>query len=143
METNDTENKPGDIFGISVTAAAAANLRAAAVWGKVMAIAGFCSAALLIIEFVRLCLVDSDFGSLGGYTLTNSFYSVVTIALLFFMYLFLYRHAVKMLAALDAQSQEMLSESFGQLKAYFRFIGILFIVTFVATMFLTFFMRFV
>ena len=129
MDSKEPENKLDDIFGIGVTANAANNLRTAALWGRAMAVLGFFNLGISILVLVKTLIFYSTLDNGSGYIAGVLLSTLLTSVLLFFMYFFLYRYAAKMLSALDTESQEKLGESFGQLKAYFRFIGILLIVS--------------
>jgi len=127
MEPNEPENKLADILSIRVTENAAANLRTSALWGRAMAYIGFANLLISILALAKTLVVHGSFGT--GYITGVLISSFIGFVMVLFLYLFLYRYASKMLLALNTESQEKLTESFAQLKAYFKFIGILFILS--------------
>ena len=102
-------------------------------WGKFLSIVGFIfCAVMVIVAFV----VGNYMGNLSGYSSAYSsgvstgvtiFYLVIAI-IMFFPCLFLYKFSVKMQQALRSVSQEVFEMSFQNLKAMFKFQGILAII---------------
>jgi uncharacterized membrane protein len=102
-------------------------------WGKFLSIVGFIfCGVMVIVAFV----VGNYMGNLSGYSSAYSsgvstgvtiFYLVIAI-IMFFPCLFLYKFSVKMQQALRSVSQEVFEMSFQNLKAMFKFQGILAII---------------
>src|SRR5687768_3431887 len=106
------------------------SLMDASKWGKFLAIAGFVTCVLMSLggAWVSFYLTPQ----LPGYD--NSFrigmfigYVIISI-IFFFPCLFLFRFAVRMQTALRDSSQDNLESSCTNLKAMFRFMGILTII---------------
>jgi hypothetical protein len=102
-------------------------------WGKFLSIVGFIfCAVMVIVAFV----VGNYVGKLNGYSSAYSsgvsagitiFYLIIAIVM-FFPCLFLYKFSVKMQQSLTSFSQEDFETSFQNLKAMFKFQGILAII---------------
>lgn len=117
------------LFELQIDTVANAHLSSTAKWAKFISIVGFVMSALFVLVAI---FAKSFFSSIlaGGY-INSSVFTVtyLIIALLFFLpNLFLFNYSSKMLHALAGNDQESLAGSFAQLKAYFKFIGILMII---------------
>jgi hypothetical protein len=138
MEQNNKDN----LFELQVDHQATAYLGDAARWAKFLAIVGFilCGIILLVAIFAGSFFAGT-FGRLGGESGVNgmagvgaaggAFITIVYIiiaALYFFPCLYLYNFASKMQTALRSNDQEQLNNSFRNLKACYRFLGILMII---------------
>lgn len=108
------------------------HLKETAVWGKFLGVIGFIYSGLIAIGAI---FAGSMLSKLSGNNLSNSEGllaggSVAIIYLgmavvVFFMSLFLFRFARKTLVALQSNDQVTLTESFKNLKIYFRFAGVI------------------
>jgi preprotein translocase subunit SecG len=133
------QNQDTSLFGMNLDPAGRAHLAEAARWAKFLAIVGFVICALILIIGV---FFGSVFGTLMGQyqrTYNDDFATpaatgfgamaaimyILMAVVYFFPCLFMYRFATKMKTALAANDQEALNTSFQNLKATFRFIGIL------------------
>ncbi|HKZ67191.1 MAG TPA: DUF5362 family protein [Chitinophagaceae bacterium] len=135
------QNQDSSLFGINVDQTAKSHLAEAAKWAKFLSIIGFISCGFLVLIGIFFGSFMSMFSSQYG----NNPYSelptsspefgaamavvYIIIALIyFFPCLFLFRFATKMKAALASNDQEVLNTSFQNLKASFRYVGIITIV---------------
>jgi len=126
------------LFGMNVDQVGKSHLADAARWAKFLSIMGFIGCGLVV-------LIGVFFGSIFGILTTGlernspygnmpnsapfgaamAFIYIVIALIYFFPCLFLFRFASKMKSALASNDQETLNISFQNLKATFRFIGIL------------------
>jgi len=111
------------------------HLKETAVWGKFLSIVGFLYSGLIVAGAI---FAGSMFSKLAGASGTGNsgvvaggtvavMYSLIA-GVVFFMSIYLFRFARKTLMALAANDQELLIESFRNLKIYFRFAGIITII---------------
>jgi hypothetical protein len=136
------QNTQAPLFELQVDHQASAYLGDTARWAKFMAIVGFimCGLIVLIAIFAGsiFATVFSRFGSESGASGMSGLGSAgavaisivyILIALLyFFPCLYLYNFASKMQTALRSNDQEQLNQSFKNLKACYRFVGVLMII---------------
>ncbi|MGZ8558599.1 MAG: DUF5362 family protein [Chitinophagaceae bacterium] len=136
------QNQDTSLFGINVDQAGRAHLADAAKWAKFLAIMGFIGCALVVLIGIFFGSFFSMFSSqLGADNPYNQLpvsstgfggamaVMYVLIALVyFFPCLYLFRFATRMKNALASNDQAMLNTSFQNLKAAFRFVGILMII---------------
>jgi len=108
-------------------------LRNAAKWGKFLAIMGFIMIAMIVIfAFFAGSLIGKVMSGMGGNGAAGlmgggfftAFYLPLAI-LYFFPVLYLYRFSVKMQDGLRTRDQQLVTESFRNLKSLFKFMGIL------------------
>ena len=104
-------------------------------WAKFIAIIGFIFCALMVmIALFAGTIFASMFAAMGagaGPVIGSTVFTVVYLvfaALWFFPCLYLYRFASQMQSAIHNNEQNKIQTSFRNLKAYFRFLGILFII---------------
>ena len=107
------------------------NLNSAAKWGKFLAITGFVFIGLMLIGGLVMQTLMPSFGS---YSYGNPFlkyigtvYMILAI-ILFFPCLYLLKFSNKMQEAIRISNQESLDNAFINLKAMFKFYGIVTIV---------------
>lgn len=125
-----------NLFELQVDQTAMAYLKDAARWAKFLAVAGFIFCGLFVIVAILFATVmssffatmgsSSAFGGMGG-----GFVAVVYIgiALLnFFPCLYLYNFASRMKLALRNNDQDQLNISFKNMRALYRFVGVLMII---------------
>lgn len=111
------------------------HLKETAVWGKFLSIVGFIYSGLIVVGaiFAGSMLSKLSGAASGGSTglvaggTVAIMYSLIA-GVVFFMSTYLFRFARKTSVALAANDQEMLIESFKNLKIYFRFAGIITII---------------
>ena len=131
------------LFGLSIDQTSKSYLSEAAKWAKFLAIAGFIGLGLMVVYGIYISLVlstamqefEDGFG--GGYStrgLGSTFGTGVIIiyiiiaVIAFFPLLFLLRFSKKMKTALDSNEQEILNDSFRNLKVYYQYVGVLTII---------------
>ena len=128
------ENTSTNLFELHIDHQSSAFLSETARWTKFLAILGFifCGLCLLVALFGQSFIMSSfnryglEGGSISG-VFVSIFYIVFAVVC-FLPFLFLYRFGNKMQIALRNNDQSQLTSSFGNLRAYYRFIGILTIV---------------
>ena len=126
------------LFGMNVDQAGKSHLAEAARWAKFLSIMGFIGCGLVVLigvffgSFFRTFTTglerNSPYGDMpdsGPYSAAMAFIYIIIALIYFFPCLFLFRFATKMKTALASNDQETLNVSFQNLKATFRFIGIL------------------
>ena len=136
------QNQDTSLFGLTIDANSKSHLGEAARWAKFLAIVGFVVCALIVLVGIFAGSIFSsmmgsryggeDFGdsnmSITGLGPFLSVFYIGMALLYFFPCLFLYRFATHMKKALAGGEQEILNKSFQNLKAMFRFVGILTII---------------
>ena len=135
------QNQDSSLFGINVDQAARAHLGEAAKWARFLAIIGFIMCGLIVLiglffgSFMGVFMNRyggsnpyNDLPAGDGFTAAIAVYYIVIALLYFFPCLFLYRFASRMKVALGNNDQEMLNSSFQNLKATFRYVGIITII---------------
>lgn len=103
-------------------------------WAKFIAIVGFVFCGLMVIVALfagtifatMFASMGSGMGMVGGGAFTVVY--LIFAALWFFPCLYLYRFATQMQQAIQSNEQNKIQQSLRNLKSYFRFLGILFIV---------------
>ncbi len=125
-----------NLFELQVDHNATVYLRDAARWAKFLAVAGFVFCALfVVVAILALTLLSSLFNSMGVSgsglgTMGGGFVAIVYsgIAVLnFFPCLYLYNFAARMQLALRNNDQEQLTASFRNMRAFYRYVGVLMI----------------
>ncbi|HKO79227.1 MAG TPA: DUF5362 family protein [Chitinophagaceae bacterium] len=136
------QNQDTSLFGINVDQAGRSHLGEAARWAKFLSIIGFIVCGIIVLVGVFFGSVFSTLTSRYGNSPYDDFPSsaasglgtmaavfYIIFALIYFIpTLFLYRFASKMKTALASNNQVVLNTSFQNLKACFRFVGILTII---------------
>jgi len=134
------QNQETTLFGFGIDTASRSHLAEAAKWAKFLAIVGFVVCGLIVVigifagSFLSMMsgvYADEYRGSSALTRGMGAFMAVLYIGmaiLFFFPYLFLFRFANHMKAALNTNDQHTLNSSFQNLKIMFRYVGILTIV---------------
>ena len=107
------------------------NLNSAAKWGKFLSIVGFVFIGLMLIGGLVLQTMMPSFGSYGYGNPVIKYLGTVYIIfaiILFFPCLYLLKFSNKMQEALRSSNQESLDNAFVNLKAMFKFYGVVTIV---------------
>lgn len=131
MEPNQTDHLKIELDDISIV-----YLKEIAKWGKFLSIVGFVVTGLIVILALFAGTIFATLSNLtpGGSSLPGGFSVLITIVYLalavlyFFPCYFLYKFSSKAKQAIDSGEKEILYESFSNLKACFRFIGIMTII---------------
>jgi hypothetical protein len=135
-----SQSQDAGLFGLTIDPVGRAHLTEAAKWARFLAIVGFvCITIFALIAIFAGSFLATMFGKAGQYNelgpdvttgmtaLFIVYYACVAL-IVFFAYLFLYRFAVNMKAALRDSSQDLLNRSFQNLKILYRYWGILTII---------------
>lgn len=127
------EQQSPNLFDVQLDQQSFSLLGESARWAKFIAILGFIFCGFLVLialfagsMFASMSQSLGDLSSIGGAVFTAVYFVFAIIS--FFPNLYLYRFAVRMQTAIRMNEQMKVQESFRNLKAYFRFIGILFII---------------
>ena len=107
------------------------NLNSAAKWGRFLSIVGFVFCGLMLIGGV---LIQTIMPSFGSYSYGNPIIKylgtvyIILAIILFFPCLYLIKFSNKMQEALRSSNQESLDNAFVNLKAMFKFYGVVTII---------------
>lgn len=126
------------LFSLSIDSSSKQYLSEAAKWARFLAIVGFVGLGVLVLSGIFASVMFSRleettrFGtrSVGGGFMgaTTAIMYIILAVIYFFPLLYLLRFANAMRAALTADDQERLVVSFQNLKACFRYVGIITII---------------
>jgi uncharacterized protein DUF5362 len=136
------QNTQAPLFELQVDHQSSAHLADTARWAKFIAIVGFIFCGLLaIVAIFAGSFIAGSFGRFGGGVGSDGVAAygsglgalftiiyIIAAIVCFFPNLFLFNFASKMKVALRNNDQEQLNNSFRNLKACYRFIGILLII---------------
>jgi hypothetical protein len=135
------QNQTSSLFNLSVDQTGRAHLAETARWAKFLAIIGFIMCGLIVLIGLFFGSIFSLFTSPysnspyndlsvrgSGFGAIMAVYYIVIALIYFFPCLFLYRFANKMKTALASNEQDVLNTSFQNLKASFRYVGIVTII---------------
>lgn len=124
-----------NLFDLQVDHLGVSYLRDAAYWARFLAIAGFIFCGLFIVVAVLVVsLLSSLFNSVGASgtagigAIPIAFVYVGIAVLNFFPCLYLYNFAAKMHAALRGNDQDQLNTAFRNMRAFYRFVGVMMII---------------
>ena len=121
------------LFDLHLDQQSFVNLKEAAKWARFIAIIGFIISALMVLFALfagtLLSSMGAGFGdfSMIGSGLIAGFYLVLAL-IWFFPNLFLFRFSSQMQQSIRLNEQIKLQQALTNLKAYFKFLGILFLV---------------
>lgn len=104
----------------------AGHLKETALWAKFLAIIGFIMSGLSVVGAL---LMGSFFSRISGFAASSTIIYIIMAAVIFFISRFLLQFARKAQAALKAADQESLTAAFKNLKIYFRYTGILAVIS--------------
>lgn len=129
--------EPG-LFSLSIDPVVKGHLSDTARWAKFLSIIGFVFCGLMLIGAIFGVTTGSMYASrYGEYegnrmmamgSAVGTFIFILVALVYFFPLLFLFRFSSRMKTALQANDQQALDDSFRNLKAMFRFIGVLTII---------------
>jgi uncharacterized protein DUF5362 len=123
------------LFELQVDQNASVYLGDSAKWAKFLAIAGFIFCGLFVVVAVlALTILSSLFnsvgasgvGGMGGGAIAIIYISIGVLD--FFPCLYLYKFAARMQTALRTNDQERLNSSFRNMRAFYRFVGVIMII---------------
>lgn len=132
METSYPLDDNFTTDGVKITEEIKSYLYETAKWGKFLSIVGFVLLGFMILGVLSFLAIGAsalsglgEFAEMGvaGMGFMMIIYGLF-IALYFFPTLYLYRFSTKMKMALDANDQQLISESFMNMKSVFKFWGI-------------------
>jgi len=136
MESQNQTQDQG-LFGLTIDPVGRGHLTEAAKWARFLAIVGFVIVTLIaMVAIFGGTFIATMFGRTSQYNDLNpglttgltvaviAYYLCVALVI-FFAYLFLYRFAANMNAALRENNQDLLNRSFQNLKILYRYWGIL------------------
>ena len=134
------QNQSPSIFGLGVDPVSKAYLAEAARWARFLAIVGFVMCGLIVLGGIFASSIMSSMTSQyptgfgRAYGMNSSMSTMLSVLyilfalLYFFPCLYLFRFANFMKVAITTEDQENLNKSFLNLKAMFKFVGILTII---------------
>jgi hypothetical protein len=136
------QNQDLSLFNLNLDQTGRAHLAEAARWAKFLSIIGFIMCGIIVIVGAFFGSVfstltsgygnspydDIQTSATGGLGAMMAVFYIVIALIYFIPVLFLFRFATKMKTALASNEQEVLNASFQNLKASFRFVGILTII---------------
>lgn len=101
-------------------------------WAKFLAIVGFVGLGILILLGLFLSTILSSVSTIYpthsiGSSLISGMY-IIMAAIYFFPILYLYRFSTRLKSAITSNNEQELEEAFKNLKAHYKFIGILAII---------------
>jgi hypothetical protein len=123
-----------NLFELQIDASAQSYLREAAKWARFLSIVGFIFCALFILFGIFAGSIFSTMGAQLGTTMAAGMGTVMAVVyvclalLYFFPCLYTYRFGTQMQSALASNDQQVLISSFRNLKACYKFLGVLTIV---------------
>jgi len=137
------ETKTSSLFSLTIDPSTKAHLSETARWARFLAITGMISLALVVIFGLLYSIwistmVDSmqnqnSFQTAQPFATGLAFGSailfIIVASVAFFPLLYMYRFANQMRTALYGNDQELLNRSFQNLKKYFRYLGIITIIS--------------
>lgn len=121
MENNS--NQGDNLFNISIEGAARDFLTTAATWARIVAIVGFISAGLSVLD-----AVVGKSGESGATIVGSTIGALIGAAISVAINIFLYRFATNTLASVSNMSQVQFNEGINNLRTYFKILGIIMII---------------
>jgi hypothetical protein len=133
-------NTSGNLFELQIDSQSNVHLSQAAKWAKFLSIVGFIFCGLLVIYGIFAGIlfgsISRTYGESSGpfgaaANVGGAFFLTFAIAgavLYFFPCLYLFRFGSKMQTAIRNNDQNTLTNSFGNLKSFYKFLGILTII---------------
>jgi hypothetical protein len=128
----DQENQ--GLFDLHLDEPSISHFSESARWAKFIAIVGFIFCAFMVMGAIFMGAIFSSLGTqmagfpaFAGGGLISAMYLIFAV-IFFFPNLFLYRFAAQIQQSIRLNEQPRLQSSLKNLKSYFRFIGILYIV---------------
>ncbi|MFV0592392.1 MAG: DUF5362 family protein [Draconibacterium sp.] len=136
LSETESVNEAPEVKNLEITADINVHLNEAGKWGSFLSILGFVFVGLIVMggfvmSLVFMFLPSEMFGNQGMFPFPMFLLGLVYLvigALYFLPILYLFRFSTRIKQALRYKNQEKLSSAFLNLKAHYRFIGILMIV---------------
>jgi hypothetical protein len=124
-----------NLFELQVDHIGTVYLRDAARWARFLAIAGFVFCGLFVVAAILfITVLPALFNSVGASGVSGIGGGVIAVVYIgiavldFFPCLYLYKFAARMQVALNSNDQEQLNSSFLNMRAFYRFVGVLMII---------------
>jgi hypothetical protein len=123
-----------NLFELQIDHNSTQYLRDAARWGQFLAVVGFIFIGLFVVAAIIFATVLSNaFNSMGSASAAMSGGIIAVVCIIyaliyFFPCLYLYNFSSRMQVALRSNDQDQLNISFRNLRALYRFLGILLII---------------
>ena len=124
-----------------IDAASAGNVKESAMWAKFLGIVGFIYSGLISVMAVFMgwffqkmmpqAIVATEATAIGGIFIGLVYFVMAVV--MFFLSLYLFKFGSKAQAAIKGNDQESLAESLKNLKYYFRFVGVVTLISLVFT----------
>ena len=140
MEDHQYGSRP--LFSLSIDPVTKAQLSETARWAKFLAIVGMIGVVLIVLGGVAYSIwisvmmesLGKDLGNPSpafetAYIFGSAIGFIIIAAVAFFPMLYMFRFANRMRKALDGNDQQSLNSSFQSLKIYFRYLGIITIIS--------------
>ncbi|MBL7698654.1 MAG: hypothetical protein JNK79_10855 [Chitinophagaceae bacterium] len=141
----DQPSQSQNLFELQVDHLASSYLNDAAKWAKFLAIIGFIFCILIVLAGLFAgSMMGALYPSLGGGAAAAgagffAFFFIVLALVYFFPCLYLYRFASQVQSAIRSNEQTKLQNSLKNLRAHYRYVGILMIIMLVFYVFAFFF----
>ncbi|WP_315822002.1 hypothetical protein [Paraflavitalea speifideaquila] len=119
----NTSNQESNLFNISIEGNARSLLVTAATWARIVAIIGFISAGISLLEAIFGNPIESAAAKTG-----SVLFLMIFIAIGVIINIFLFRFATNTLASLNGMNQIQFNEGVNNLRTYFKIMGILIII---------------
>ena len=103
------------------------DLREAATWAKFLAIVGFVFIGLGVLGIFSFgaIMASSPVGGMAGMSSLIMVFYILILLIYFLPILYLFRFATKIKSAVNSNSQMDMDTAFSNLKAHYKFLGIL------------------
>jgi hypothetical protein len=131
MESNQS------LFSLTIDPVTKVHLNETAKWARFLAIVGIISLILMVVliigvvSFMGTTGADNPYGTaplFPGFGVAMAIYYIIIAAIWFIPLLYLLRFSGRMRTALNGNDQQALNDSFMNLKACFKFVGIVTII---------------
>jgi hypothetical protein len=141
IKTLSDMEQTSSLFSLSIDPITKAHLADAARWARFLAICGFVLLGLMLLFGIFMMIGmsseisssisqeygnNSMFGAMGMGVFVLGW--IISALIIFFPLLYLLRFANRMRASLNGNDQQELNNSFQNLKAYFKYLGIITII---------------
>ena len=130
MEQNES------LFSLSIDPVTKSHLSETSRWTKVLAIGGIVCVVLIVAAGIYQYILLSRFDDVFGRGFDSARISIIigyilVLLLIFFPVLYLFRFSARMKTAIDSNDQNALNEAFLYMKVYFRYLGIITVISLV------------
>lgn len=128
MDPNETKHlsfMQGDI--LSITDKAKSEFLSASKWGKFLSLFGILTSLILVCTIVYT-VVESETSFGGPFDIFLTFCAIVILSFFIFPPIFHWSFSTKLSKSIDSNNEEEFANAIGDLKLFFKFIGIWIIV---------------